>query len=65
MSSDVTLALVMSSIIDLVNIYYGVSDIYIYIAIKIENQVWLVNIEMYIPKSIEGFRTSLMDLRPS
>ena len=39
--------------------------IYIYIAIKIENQVWLVNIEMYIPKSIEGFRTSLMDLRPS
>ena len=34
----------MSSVIDLVNIYYGVSDIYI--AIKIENQVWLVNIEM-------------------
>ena len=55
----------MSSIIDLVNIYYGVSDIYIYITIKIENQVWLVNIEMYIPKGIEGFRTSLMDLRPS
>ena len=50
MNSDITLALVMSSLIDLINIYYRVSKI-TYIATKNEkrktriNEIGSVNIE--------------------